>query len=71
MLLRERAAGRVPEAAIRVLAGWIGHLRTGQVDDVRAAELGPLAASVPRILDALDPALGGDEELVAAVGALL
>ena len=27
VLRRERAAGRLPAAAIRVLAGWIDHLR--------------------------------------------
>jgi len=73
-LRRERAAGRVPPGATRVLGAWIGHLR-GQgapVDDVRAAELGvlaagPLSEAVRRVLDVLDPALGGDTAVVTAV----
>ena len=45
------------------------HLAGGStpVRDVRAEELRPLAASVPHVLAALDPALADDRELVAAV----
>ena len=72
VLARERAAGRVPESATRVLAAWLLYLAAGSVRDVRASELGALldrgpAAAVPRVLAALDPALGDDAELVAAV----
>jgi fructuronate reductase len=74
VLRRERAAGRLPEGATRVLVAWVCHLRGAgaPVDDVRSAELVPLAAgplpeAVRRVLDALDPAVGGDDAVVAAV----
>ena len=74
VLRAERAAGRLPAAATRVLAAWIAHLR-GQgapVSDVLAGELlplaaGPLPAAVPRLLARLDPELGADTALVALV----
>ncbi len=69
----ERAAGRVPTGAARVLAAWTLSLRTpeGPADPRRAelvelAQGGP-AAAVPRLLAALDPALAEDADLVAAV----
>jgi fructuronate reductase len=71
---REREAGRVPEGATRILAAWVCHLRGlgAPIDDVRAAELAPLVAAplpdaVRRLLDALDPAVGDDAAVVAAV----
>jgi fructuronate reductase len=72
VLRRERTAGRLPEAATRVLAAWVLHLADGPVRDVREAELRPLLAggppgAVPRVLAALDPALADDGDLVAAV----
>jgi fructuronate reductase len=69
VLRRERAAGRLPEVAVAVLAGWLAHLRGagGPLRDVRAHELVPLAGSVPRVLAALSPELGDDAELVTAV----
>jgi fructuronate reductase len=74
VLRRERAAGRLPDGATRILAAWVCHLRGDAVDDVRAAELVPLAAgplpvAARRVLDALDPEVGGDGEVVAAVAA--
>ena len=70
----ERAAGRLPQGAVRALAAWICHLRGigVPVSDARADEVMPLAAgplreAVPRVLAALDPALADDHELVAAV----
>ena len=73
-LRRERAAGRLPSGAARVLAAWVCHLRGAgaPVDDARADQVvplaeGPLPQAVPRVLGALDPALAGDGELVAAV----
>jgi fructuronate reductase len=74
VLRSERAAGRIPPGAIRVLAAWICHLRGAgaPVDDARAADVlplaaGPLADAVRRILDALDPAVAADEDVCAAV----
>jgi fructuronate reductase len=76
VLARERAAGRLPSAAVTVLAAWVLHLRGAgaPVKDVRAAELaalaaGPLDDAVPRLLAAVDRALADDSELVAAVTA--
>jgi fructuronate reductase len=76
VLRAERAAGRLPEVAVTVLAAWLLHLR-GQgapVRDVRADELReiagrPLANAVPAVLAALDPELADDAELVSAVRA--
>ncbi|MGY1602619.1 mannitol dehydrogenase family protein [Geodermatophilus sp. SYSU D00815] len=69
VLRRERAAGRLPLPAVRLLAAWLVHLSGAgtPVRDVRADELRPLAGSVPRVLAALDPELGEDRDLVAAV----
>ena len=73
-LRRERAAGRLPSGTVRVLAGWVCHLRGAgaPVSDARADQVvpladGPLPQAVPRVLRALDPALADDGELVAAV----
>jgi fructuronate reductase len=70
----ERAAGRLPQGAVRALAAWIGHLRGagGPVSDARADQViplatGPLREAVPRVLAALDPVLTDDQEVVAAV----
>lgn len=74
VLRAERSAKNMPEAAARLLGAWVCHLRGcgGQVDDVRADELimlatGPLPVAVRRVLDALDPRLGADDDLAAAV----
>jgi fructuronate reductase len=74
VLLAERAAGRLPEAATRVFAAWICHLRGmgAPVADARADEVVPLATgrledAVPRVLAWLDPALGVDTDVVALV----
>ena len=73
-LRRERAAGRLPSGTVRVLAGWVCHLRGAgaPVSDARADQVvpladGPLPQAVPRVLGALDPALADDGELVTAV----
>jgi fructuronate reductase len=70
----ERAAGRTPEGATRVLAAWVCHLRGlgAPVTDARADEVvpladGPLPDAVGRLLAGLDPELGADESVVAAV----
>ena len=74
VLRAERAAGRLPGGAARVLAAWICHLRGlgVPVDDVRADQMVPLAAgalpeAVPRVLEALGADLDADDELRAAV----
>jgi fructuronate reductase len=75
VLRAERSVGRLPAGATRVIAGWICTLR-GQgapVQDARADEViraatGPLVDAVPRVLDALDPELGADVDVVALVG---
>ncbi|HEU5389756.1 MAG TPA: mannitol dehydrogenase family protein [Streptosporangiaceae bacterium] len=74
VLRAERAAGRVAPGATRVLAAWVCHLRGlgAPVNDVRASEVvplakGPLAEAVPRVLAALDPALGADTDVVTIV----
>ena len=74
VLRAERAAGRLPLGAVRVLAAWVCHLRGAGVAvvDVRAEELsalagGPLSEAVRRVLDALDPEVGADGEVKATV----
>jgi fructuronate reductase len=73
-LRHERAAGRLPQGAVHVLGAWVCHLRGGggQVDDVRADRFvplaqGPLPTAVRRVVDALDPDLAADDEVVATV----
>jgi fructuronate reductase len=74
ILRRERAAGRVSVGATRVLGAWVCHLRGlgAPVNDPLAASIVPLAAgplpnAVRRLLATLDPAVGDDDEIVAAV----
>ena len=74
VLRAERAAGRLPYAATRILAAWLCHLRglSGPVRDVRARDLvapasGDVLGAARQIIDLLDPPLGGDEPVVAAV----
>ena len=74
VLRAERAAGRLPDVAVTVLAAWLLHLRGlgVPVQDVRAGELRsladrPLADAVPAVLAALGPELADDAELVSAV----
>jgi fructuronate reductase len=76
VLRLERSTGRLPEGAVRVLAAWLAHLRGAgvPVHDPRAEELtsaaaGPLMDAARRVLAMLDPAVGGDAEVVAAVAA--
>jgi fructuronate reductase len=74
VLRAERAAGRLPGAAIRIVAAWLCYLRVlgAPLDDTRADELLPLARgrlddAARLVLDALDPGLGADAELATAV----
>ena len=76
VLRARRAAGVLPPGAITILAGWLCHLRGAgaPVSDARAAEVAPLArgparTAAARVLGWLDPALGEDGELAAAVAA--
>ena len=73
-LRTERAAGRLPPGATRPVAAWVCHLRGSgaKVTDARAPELvqlasGPLPDAVRLVLKALDPDLGADDAVVAAV----
>lgn len=71
----ERAAGRVPLGGATTLAGWVLHLRgvgapvqdAGAGPAQGAANAGPVADVVPAVLDTLQPGLGGDADVVAAV----
>jgi fructuronate reductase len=74
VLRLERAAGRVPDGATRVLAAWVCHLRGAgipvndtQADQVERLAGGPLSTAVSRILAFLDPALADDDAVTAAV----
>lgn len=74
VLTLEREQGRIPMGATRMLAGWVLHLRgTGvPVTDARREEVvacaaGSLPDAVRRVLAFLDPALGSDDDLSAAV----
>jgi fructuronate reductase len=74
VLRAERCEGRLPTGATLVLAAWICCLRGlgTPVSDVREQVVVPLANgrlrdAVPGVLRSLDPALGDDVDLVAAV----
>ncbi len=74
-LRAERAAGRLPEGAVTILAGWLCHLRGhgAPVTDPRASELvalasGPLHEATRRLLDWLSPELASDETLASSLG---
>ncbi len=70
----ERARGRLPIGALRVVAAWVNHLRGAgaPVQDAAAAQVVPLAArplddAVRAVLEYLDADLAGDADVVAAV----
>jgi fructuronate reductase len=72
----ERAAGRLPGAAARVLGAWVAHVRGlgAPLTDTQAERLvqlasGPLADATRRLLGALDPALPDDDDFAVAVTA--
>lgn len=74
VLRAERAAGRLPAAATRILAAWACHLRGlgVPVRDAAAADVVPLAAgpirqAVPAVLRWLDPHVGADDDVCALV----
>ena len=73
-LRQERAAGRTSAGATLVLGAWVAHLRGAgtPVVDVRANEIvplagGPLPDAARRVVTYLDPTLGADADVVAAV----
>lgn len=74
LIALERAEGRMPSAAITILAAWVAHLRNGRdVGDARAADLVP-AAQRPDVVDAVravlahvDAAVADDALLVSAI----
>jgi fructuronate reductase len=74
VLRAERAAGRLPEGATRIVAAWVCHLRGhgAPINDARAEQVVPLAGgrlhdAARRVVGALDPALGADPDVVASV----
>lgn len=74
VLRAERAEGRLPEGAARVIAAWICHLRglgapvsDARAEDVVALASGVLDDAVARVVGFLDPALGEDQGLLATV----
>ena len=71
----ERAAGRIPIGCATTLAAWVLHLRglgapikdPGATAAQAAANGVELEMAVPAVLNALEPGLGNDQDLVAAV----
>jgi fructuronate reductase len=70
VLRAERAAGRMPAGAARVVAAWIDHLggHGAPVNDAGAAPYRERAGSARDVLALLAPDLAGDAELVEAIG---
>ena len=73
----ERAEGRLPEGALRVLAAWVNHLRGAgaPVKDIAAGHIvdlarGPLGQAVRAVLNYLDTRLATDGAVVDTVAAL-
>jgi fructuronate reductase len=74
-LRAERSAGRIPTGCATTIAAWVLHLRglgapvkdPGAAVAQEAANSGDLPAAVPAVLDALEPGLGSDQDLVQAV----
>jgi fructuronate reductase len=70
----ERAQGRLPVGALRVVAAWVNHLRgagapvkDAAAEKVVALAAGPLDDAVRAILEYLDPDLAADADVVTAV----
>lgn len=78
VLQRERAAGRLPVGALRLLAAWVTHLRglgvpvadPSATDLVTAMRSTSGMESARRAIAVLDPELAADKELVTAVAKL-
>ena len=69
VLRAERAAGRMPAGAVRMLAAWIGHLRGigAPVNDAGAGPYRERAGSARDVLALLAPDLADDEDLIDAI----
>ncbi|MEQ3551405.1 mannitol dehydrogenase family protein [Pseudonocardia nematodicida] len=72
VLRAERAAGRLPAAAVRILAAWTLSLRGGTPSDPMAGTLtdaarGSMTDAAARVLRVLDPELADDGAVVTAV----
>ncbi len=74
-LRSERAAGRLPLGSATAVAAWVLHLRglgapvndPGATAARQAAQHDDLSSAVRGVLDTLDPGLGADPDLVAAI----
>ncbi|MFC7532385.1 mannitol dehydrogenase family protein [Actinoplanes sp. GCM10030250] len=78
VLRAERAAGRMPAGAVRVIAAWLAHLRgagapvrDAAADSLREAATGSPAEATRRVLTVLDPQLAADDALLAELVAAL
>jgi fructuronate reductase len=73
VLRGERAAGRMPPGAVRIVAAWIDHLRGfgAPVKDEAAASYQERAGSVRDVIARLAPDLAEDGDLVVAVNRLV
>ncbi|MGX6600565.1 mannitol dehydrogenase family protein [Micromonosporaceae bacterium Da 78-11] len=78
VLHAERAAGRLPAGAIRVLAAWIRHLRGAGApirdaagETFRTAAQGDPEVAVRAVLRLLDEPLSADDDLIGAVTATM
>jgi len=73
VLRGERAAGRLPAGAVRILAAWVAHLRGigAPVNDAGAAPYRERAGSARDVIALLAPDLADDDALAAAVAAAL
>jgi fructuronate reductase len=69
VLRGERAAGRMPPGAVRILVAWIDHLRGfgAPVNDAGAGRYRERAGSVREVIALLAPDLADDGDLVGAV----
>jgi fructuronate reductase len=65
----ERAAGRIPPGAVRILAAWIDHLRGigAPVNDAGAGPYRDRAGSTGDVIALLAPELADDEALIGTI----
>ncbi|GAB2605739.1 mannitol-1-phosphate 5-dehydrogenase [Paractinoplanes abujensis] len=73
VLRGERAAGRLPTGAVRILAAWIDHLRGlgAPVSDAGAQPFTDRARSARDVLSLLAPDLAADDDLLKSVESTL